>query len=84
MFDIINNDTPHQHKRCFLLNVPIYFYETCSSQIFHIPKVRTSKFGINTLIYDKNMELDFFEFIFSKLSLKKIKFKTLLERKYQE
>ena len=35
------NDIPDELKTLFIINALIDFYETRSSQIFHIPKVKT-------------------------------------------
>ena len=40
MLDFVKNDIPYQLKGNFLLNVSIHSFETCSSQLFHILKVR--------------------------------------------
>ena len=70
ILDFINNDVSDELKRHFIINTSIQSYETHSSQIFHIPKARTSKFGINTLTYGntKTWNQLYFEFVFNKLS----------------
>ena len=52
MFYFLNNDIPEERKGISRLNVTIHNYETSSSQIFHVMKTRSSKFGINTLTYE--------------------------------
>ena len=47
MFHFTHNDVTHELKRLFIINNSINSYETPSSQIFHIPKERTSKLEIN-------------------------------------
>ena len=65
------NDIPDELKILFIINALIDFYETRYSQIFHIAKAKTWKFGINTSIYDgaKMWNQFFFEFVFNKLSV---------------
>ena len=42
MFDFIKENIPEDLKRLFILCKSVYLYETCSSQMFHIPKGKTS------------------------------------------
>ena len=49
MFNSITNDIFEAFKRVSMITVYIYYYEAHSSQIFHIMKKRSSKFGIHTL-----------------------------------
>ena len=52
MFDFINENIPDKLKTIFVINRSIHSYETRSSVVFHIPKAKTSRFGLNTLRYD--------------------------------
>ena len=52
MFDFIKENIPEDLKRLFIFNKSVHSYETRSSQMFHIPKRKTSRFGLNTLSYD--------------------------------
>ena len=52
MFDFINENVPDELKTIFVINRSIHSYETRSSMVFHIPKAKTSRFGLNTLRYD--------------------------------
>ena len=52
MFDFINENVPEKLKTMFVINRSIHSQESQSSMVFHIPKVKTSRFGLNTLHYD--------------------------------
>ena len=52
MFDFINENVPEELKKKIVINRSIHSYETCSSMVFHVPKAKTSRFGLNTLCYD--------------------------------
>ena len=52
MFDFINENIPEELKTIFVINRSIHSYQTCSSLAVHIPKAKTSIFGLNTLRYD--------------------------------
>ena len=52
MFDFINENVHEKLKTIFLFNRFIHSYETRSSMIFHIPKAKMSRFGLNTLRHD--------------------------------
>ena len=52
MFDFIKENIPEDLKRLFIFNKSVHSYETGSSQVFHIPKGKTSRFDLNTLSYD--------------------------------
>ena len=52
MFDFIKENIPEDLKKLFIFNKSVHSYETHSSQMFHIPKGKTSRFGLNTLSYD--------------------------------
>ena len=51
MFDFIKENIPEDLKtfylKMFIFNKSVHLYETCSCQIFHIPKGK--RFGLNTL-----------------------------------
>ena len=49
MFDFINENLLEELKTIFVINSSIHSYETRSSMVFHIPKAKTSRFGLNTL-----------------------------------
>ena len=57
MFDFLNNNVPDELKTLSKINASTGSYETRSSQIFHIPKARTSKSGINSLTYGRKSEV---------------------------
>ena len=52
MFDFINNGIPDELKTLVILNSSNQFYETHSSEVFHISNAKTWSFGINTLTHD--------------------------------
>ena len=52
MFDFINENVPGELKTIFVINRLIHSYEIRSSMVFHVPKAKTSRFGLNTLHYD--------------------------------
>ena len=52
MFDFINENAPEELKIIFVISRSIHSYETRSSMVFHIPKSKTSLFGLNLLRYD--------------------------------
>ena len=52
MFDFIKENIQEDLRRLFIFNKSLHSYETRSSQMFHIPKGKTSQFGLNTLSYD--------------------------------
>ena len=49
MFGFINENVPEELKTIFVINKSILSYETRSLMVFHIPKAKTSRFGLNTL-----------------------------------
>ena len=57
MFDFLNNNVPDELKTLSKINASTGSYETRSSQIFHIPKARTSKSGINSSTYGRKSEV---------------------------
>ena len=52
MFDFINENAPEELKTIFVISRSIRSYETRFSMVFHIPKSKTSLFGLNLLRYD--------------------------------
>ena len=52
IFYFIKKNIPEDLKRLFFFNKSVHSHETRSSQMFHIPKGKTSRFGLNTLSYD--------------------------------
>ena len=81
MFDIINENVPEELKIIFAINRFIHSYETRSSMVFHIPKVETSCFGLNTLRYDgANLWNKFYHaLLYKEPSLTKAKLKKLFQ-----
>ena len=51
MFDFINENVPEELKTILSLT-QLCTHETRSSMVFHVPKAKTSRFGLNTLRYD--------------------------------
>ena len=52
MFDFIKENIPEGLQRLFIFNKSVHSYETRSFQMFHIPKWKTLRLGLNTLSYD--------------------------------
>ena len=52
MFNFIKENIAEELTRLFIFNKSVHLYETHSSQMFHISKGKTSRFGLNTLTYD--------------------------------
>ena len=52
MFNFINENIPEDLKRLFIFKKSVHSSETHSSQMFHIPKGKTSRFRLITLNYD--------------------------------
>ena len=50
MFDFIKENIPEELRRLFVFSRSVNLYETSSSQMFHIPKGKTLRFSLNTLI----------------------------------
>ena len=63
------------------LNYDIHSYITRSSEVFHIPKRNTTRFGINTLSFGgaKLRNKFYFELLNKETNLPKFEFKTLLK-----
>ena len=51
MFDFIKENILEEINRLYIFNKSVHMYETRSSQMFHISKGNTSRFGLNTLSY---------------------------------
>ena len=81
MFHFINENVPDELKTTFVINRPIHSYETRSSMVFHIPKAKTSRFGLNTLRYDgANLWNKFYHILlYKEPNLIKAKLKKLLQ-----
>ena len=81
MFDFINENVPDELKTIFVINRSIHSYETRSSMVFHIPKAKTSRFGLNTLRYDgANLWNKFYHaLLYKEPNLTKAKLKKLLQ-----
>ena len=52
IFGFIEKNISEDLKRLLIFNISLHSYETCSSQMFHIPRGKTSRFGLNALSYD--------------------------------
>ena len=52
MFDFINENAPEELKTIFVISRSIHSYETRFSMVFHIPKSKTLRFGLNLLRCD--------------------------------
>ena len=67
MFDFINEDVPEDLKTISVINRLIHSYETRSLMVFHIPKAKSSRFGLNTLRFDDaNLWNKFYHALFCK------------------
>ena len=80
MFDFINENAPEEVKIIFVINRSIHLYEPRLSMICHIPKVKMSHFGLNTLRYDgANLWNKFYHaLLYQKPNLTKAKLEQLL------
>ena len=81
MFDFINENVPEELKTIFVMNRLIYSFDIHSSMVFHIPKAKTSRFGLNTLRYDGSILWNKFhhEFLYKEPNLTKAKLSKLLQ-----
>ena len=52
MFGFLKENNSEDLKRLFIFNKFVHSYETRPSQMFHIPKGKNSRFGLNTSRYD--------------------------------
>ena len=80
-FDFINENVPKELKAIFAINRYIHPYETRSSIVFHIPKAKTSRFGLHTLrYYGANLWNKFYHaLLYKETNLVKAKLKKLLQ-----
>ena len=63
----INENFPEELKTIFVINRSMHSYETRSSMVFHIPKAKTSRFGLSALPYDgANLWNKFYHALFIK------------------
>ena len=81
MFDFINENAPEKLKTIFVISRSIRSYETRFSMVFHIPKSKTSLFGLNLLRYDgANIWNKFYHtLLYKEPNLIKAKLKELLQ-----
>ena len=81
MFDFINENVPEELKTIFVINRSIHSYGTRASVVFHIPKAKMSRFGLNTLCYDgANLWNKFYHaLLYKEPNLTKAKLKKLLQ-----
>ena len=81
MFDFINENVPEKLIAVFVINRSIHSHETRSSMVFHIPKAKTSRFGLNKLRYDgSNLWNKFYHgLLYKETNLTKTKLKKLLQ-----
>ena len=81
MFDFINENVPEELKTIFVINRSIHSYGTRASVVFHIPKAKMSRFGLNTLRYDgANLWNKFYHaLLYKEPNLAKAKLKKLLQ-----
>ena len=78
---LINENVPDVLKTIFVINRSIHSYETRSPMVFHVPKAKTSHFGLNTLPYDgANLCNKFYHaLLYKEPTLTKAKRKKLLQ-----
>ena len=81
MFDLIKENIPEDLKRLCIFNKSVHSNGTHSSQMFHIPKGKTSQFVLNTLSYDgaKLWNTFFHAFLHKETDLTKSKLKNFLK-----
>ena len=81
MSDFINENVPEELKTIFVINRSIHSYGTRASVVFHIPKAKMSRFGLNTLRYDgANLWNKFYHaLLYKEPNLTKAKLKKLLQ-----
>ena len=86
MFDFINENVPEELRIIFVINRFMHSYETRSSMVFHKPKAKTSRFGLNKLRYDgANLWSKFYHaLLYKELNLTKGKLKKLLQMNFLE
>ena len=81
MLDYIKGCIPNELKMIFNFSYDIHSHITRSSEVFHILKRNTTRFGINTLSFDglKLWNKFYFELLNKETNLTKSKFKILLK-----
>ena len=81
MFGFINENAPEELKTIFVISRSIHSYETRFSMVFHIPKSKTSRFGLNLLRYDgANLWSKFYHtLLYKEPKLTKAKLQELLQ-----
>ena len=52
MLDSFNSKTPVELRQIFVFNKNIHSYETRSSELFHLSKCNTTRYGLNSISYD--------------------------------
>ena len=84
MFDFTKENIPVDLRKSVTFNKSVHSYETRSSQMFHIPKGKTSRFSLNTLSYDGAKQWDKFyqAFLHKETDSTKSKFKKLLKIRF--
>ena len=84
MFDFIKENILEDLKRLFIFNKSVHSYETHSSQMFHIPKEKTSRFGLNTLNCDgaKLWRKFFYAFLQKETDLTKSNLKNFIKNTF--
>ena len=85
MFDYVKGCTPHKLKGLFTFNYHIHSHVTRSSEVVHIPKGNTTRFGINALRFEGvTLWNKFYSELLHKKknNLTKSKFKTLLKTNF--
>ena len=74
MFDFIKENIPEDPKRLFIFNKSVHSYETHSSQMFHIPRGKTSHYD-NAKLWNKFYHV----FLHKQTDMTKSKLKNLLK-----
>ena len=84
MFDSYHGLIPDELKCLFTFNKSKYSYETLSQTLFHILKVKTSRFGLNTLRFNRSNLWNQYrkEYLPKKVLSSKISLKTFLKRHF--
>ena len=82
MFETLHDEIPEELKRIFTLNDTLYDKETRSRHLFHIPKAKTTRFGLNTIRFDGPKLWN--EFCAQILSEKNTQSKPLLKKRLTE
>jgi hypothetical protein len=84
MLDVFSNDAPIALNEFFKLNSDIHNVDTRNSNMFRIPAIKTSRFGINSLYFTGPSLWNSFykKFIFPNLINSKKKLKNHLNKFY--